>query len=187
MNNIGSSSCCDSERQPGPRHGMISPSRLSRLKELGGVGEADLGGGHGDLAHRGSRGRFGHHRAVRRLRARPGRRRWSPLYHLDGDRLLLTHDCMAGNPPRMQLDSFDPASGELRFEFADATGLASLAARQCTRRDYWLEDREQFSASGTGWKTERPRLKRSSASPGVSPVMPTCGHDGSACAMMSPS
>lgn len=49
------------------------------------------------------------------------------VYHLDGNRLMLTHYCMAGNQPRMVARSFDPKTGELGFEFLDATNLASGA------------------------------------------------------------
>ena len=47
------------------------------------------------------------------------------VYHLDGDRLMLTHYCMAGNQPRMRARAFDAASGRLEFEFLDGTNLTT--------------------------------------------------------------
>ena len=45
------------------------------------------------------------------------------VYHLEGDDLVLTHYCMAGNQPKMRALAYDPESGEVHFEMVDATGL----------------------------------------------------------------
>ncbi len=45
------------------------------------------------------------------------------MYHLDGDKLMMTHYCSAGNQPRMRLVSSTPT--DLTFEMFDATNLAS--------------------------------------------------------------
>jgi hypothetical protein len=43
---------------------------------------------------------------------------------MDGDRVLLTHYCSAGNQPRMQA-STSPDGKSITFKFVDATNLAS--------------------------------------------------------------
>jgi hypothetical protein len=43
------------------------------------------------------------------------------MFHLDGDRLLLTHYCGAGNQPRMKVIASDAKS--VTFEFVDGTNI----------------------------------------------------------------
>ncbi len=52
-------------------------------------------------------------------------RSMTTMYHLDRDHLLLTHYCVADNQPRMQADLSVADVSTLRFEFRDATNLAS--------------------------------------------------------------
>jgi hypothetical protein len=46
------------------------------------------------------------------------------MFNLDGERLLMTHYCGAGNQPRM-LASASPDGKTITFDFLDATNLAS--------------------------------------------------------------
>jgi hypothetical protein len=46
------------------------------------------------------------------------------MFHMDGDRLLMTHYCAVGNQPRMQA-SVSPDGKTLTFNFVDATGLSA--------------------------------------------------------------
>lgn len=49
------------------------------------------------------------------------------MFHMDGDRLLMTHYCGAGNQPRMKA-STSPDGKTITFDFIDATNLASPSA-----------------------------------------------------------
>jgi hypothetical protein len=54
------------------------------------------------------------------------------MFHLDGERLLMTHYCGAGNQPRM-VASTSPDGRTITFDFLDATNLASPDAGHMNR------------------------------------------------------
>jgi hypothetical protein len=80
------------------------------------------------------------------------------LYHLDGGRLVLTHYCMAGNQPRMRMEtaSFDAAAGELQFEFMDATNLKSPADGHMHRARFRFEGPDQFTTEWEFFENDKP-------------------------------
>jgi hypothetical protein len=49
------------------------------------------------------------------------------MFHMDGDRLLMTHYCGAGNQPRMK-GTLSPDGKSVVFDFIDATNLSSPEA-----------------------------------------------------------
>jgi len=80
------------------------------------------------------------------------------VYHLDGNRLLLTHYCMAGNQPRMQAREFDSATGRLRFDFLDATGLTSKDAGHMHTITMRIADNDHLSSEWTYFEGGKPKM-----------------------------
>lgn len=88
------------------------------------------------------------------------------LYHLDGDRLMLTHYCMAGNQPRMRAESFGESGDEVRFELVDATNLATPDAGHMHRALFEFKAKDRLVTRWTWHEkgkdvfTETQELKR---------------------------
>ena len=81
--------------------------------------------------------------------AMPGGGHMVTAYHLDGPALMLTHYCIAKNQPTLRAERFDPAAGEMQFEFVRASGLPSAAAGHMRRATYRFADRDHFT---TEWE-----------------------------------
>lgn len=94
------------------------------------------------------------------------------MYHLDGDRLMLTHYCAAGNQPRMiaSSTSADAASGTIRFEFIDATNLASNMDGHMHQAELTFAGSDHIQSRWTFYQDGKPNhsanfdLKRKNAS-----------------------
>ena len=62
---------------------------------------------------------------------------------------MLTHYCIAKNQPTLRAERFDPAAGEMQFEFVRASNLASPSAGHMRRAKYRIDDRDRFT---TEWE-----------------------------------
>jgi hypothetical protein len=80
------------------------------------------------------------------------------VYYLDGDKLRLTHYCMAQNQPHMQAQSFDSASGEVRFSFVDATGLSSPDAGHMHSARFRFVDANHFATEWQFYESGKPKF-----------------------------
>ena len=83
------------------------------------------------------------------------------LFHVDGDRLMLTHYCMAGNQPRMQAKRFDAAAGDLEFQFLDATNLKPGAGHMHNAR-YRIADDGHFQAKWQFYENGKLKFEENS-------------------------
>jgi hypothetical protein len=96
------------------------------------------------------------------------------VYHLDGDRLMLTHYCVARNQPRLLATAIGDGGSPITFTFRDATNLPSRDRGHMDSVIYRFEapDRFQsrwsFFADGKeSWMEEiRHVRKPAAASPG---------------------
>ena len=61
------------------------------------------------------------------------------MFHLDGDRLMLTHYCDAGNQPRM-VATVSPDGNTIVFDFKEATNLLGTQGGHMQRVTFTLID-----------------------------------------------
>ena len=127
---------------------------FARLKTLVGEWEADTQKGKDHLSYELTGGGTA---VVERETAEqmPG---MLTVYHLDRDRLILTHYCMAGNQPRMQARAFNPASGDLQFQFLDITNLSSPGAGHMHNVRLRLVDHDHFQSEWQFYEDGKPKF-----------------------------
>ena len=70
------------------------------------------------------------------------------MFHLDGDRLLMTHYCGSGNQPRMKATA-SPDGKIIAFEFLDATNLAGPKSGHMHHAVYTLKDPDHLTEEWT--------------------------------------
>lgn len=70
------------------------------------------------------------------------------MFHMDGDRLMMTHYCGAGNQPRMTA-TLAPDGKSVAFEFIDATNLTSPDAGHMQHVVFSMPDADHHTEEWT--------------------------------------
>jgi len=78
------------------------------------------------------------------------------MIHMDGERLLLTHYCQAGNQPRMR-GSISPDGKTVTFDFLDATNLTNSQPGHMQRVIFTFTDRNHHTEE---WYFQTPGKER---------------------------
>ena len=79
----------------------------------------------------------------------PGEDEMVTVYHLDGNKLVLTHYCTAGNQPHMQAEPYDSTTNQLAFDFAGGGNLANPSVGHMHNVVFQFGDADQFSTKWT--------------------------------------
>jgi len=80
------------------------------------------------------------------------------IYHLDGDRLMVTHYCGAGNQPRM-VAAPDPGKPNVfAFKFLDATNLSSTQEGHMRDLVLTIVDKDHITQQWT-WRDKNKEAK----------------------------
>jgi hypothetical protein len=78
-------------------------------------------------------------------------------YQLDGDRLLLTHFCVAGNTPRLLATAIEDEGRLVELTFLDGANLPSRETGHMDRVVYRIPDRDRMISQWTWYQDGRER------------------------------
>jgi len=70
-------------------------------------------------------------------------------YHLDGDRLLLTHYCVAKNQPRLEAAGASADGKTIEFAFVDGTNMRSRDVGHMDRAILTIESADRYTSRWT--------------------------------------
>jgi hypothetical protein len=74
------------------------------------------------------------------------------MYHLDRDKLMLTHYCVAKNQPRLEATEISADAKTILFTFRDGTNLKDRNAGHMDKASYTFVDKDHFKSKWTWYK-----------------------------------
>jgi hypothetical protein len=80
------------------------------------------------------------------------------MYHLDGDKLVLTHYCVAGNQPHMVARTCSTSGDKtiIRFGFDGATNMASNTAGHMHEAEMTIQGHDHLTSHWTYFENGKP-------------------------------
>ena len=85
---------------------------------------------------------------ISNFEAHPGET-MATMIHMDGDRLMLTHYCVARNQPRLEATSIDDDGRSITFTFRDGTNLPSRDTGHMDKAIFRFVDDAHYSSQWT--------------------------------------
>jgi hypothetical protein len=79
------------------------------------------------------------------------------LFHLDGDRLVLTHYCVARNQPRLVATAISEDGRRIEFSFLDGTNMTSRDDGHMDRAVYVIESPDRYRSQWTFYQKGQER------------------------------
>lgn len=74
------------------------------------------------------------------------------MFHMDGDRLMLTHYCVAKNQPRMVATEISADGAEVTFEFLDGTNMSSRDKGHMDKAVFRFKSDDEFTSQWTWYQ-----------------------------------
>jgi hypothetical protein len=96
---------------------------------------------------------------LRIANANAGNPEMTTTYYVDGDRLMMTHFCAAGNQPRMRSAGLSADGKSIAFAFQDATNLPSPDAGHMRALTVTLVDADHFTQQWTWHEKGKEDMK----------------------------
>lgn len=141
-----------------PDNSHPAPAAFDRLKQL--AGDWDSTSSKGEVSHLRYTVTANGSALEERFSGKPGE--MLTVYTLDGDRILLTHYCIAHNQPRMAATNLDPASGDYRFEFVELAGAAGESAGHMHSATIHIVDANHFQTTWTFYENGKAKFTETS-------------------------
>jgi hypothetical protein len=86
-----------------------------------------------------------------------GKETMATLIHLDADRLLLTHYCIAGNQPRLEAKEVAADASRIELSFRDGTNLPSRDHGHMDRVIFEIRDDDSYTSQWTWYQDGKER------------------------------